>query len=262
MPVHPAWPALATLHRPTWFRPGLRLATLVLATPVLAVPVLAAVPAARAAPAGLAAPGALAARAGLAALVPSADGVGPSTGGWPLEPRPEVVRGFDPPATPWGSGHRGVDLAGHLGEPVLSARAGRVAFAGRLAGRGVVVVDHGSTRTTYEPVAALVHVGDRVAAGAVLGRLELVGSHCFPRTCLHWGLVAGAQHYLDPLTLVGAAPVRLLPLAPSGPVRGWSPPARPFRLPAFGPQSAEPPMFEPRAGGPQSAWSGRGRPCC
>jgi murein DD-endopeptidase MepM/ murein hydrolase activator NlpD len=115
------------------------------------------------------------------------------------------------PASPWGRGHRGVDLAGHTGQQVHAAASGVVTFAGRLAGRGVVVVDHGSTRTTYEPVGASVQVGDRVAAGAVIGRLQLFGSHCFPHACLHWGLIEGRDHYLDPLSLVGAAPVRLLP---------------------------------------------------
>jgi murein DD-endopeptidase MepM/ murein hydrolase activator NlpD len=131
---------------------------------------------------------------------------------WPLQPRPPVVARFDPPADPWGRGHRGVDLAGHVGQPVHAAAAGVVTFAGRLAGRGVVVVDHGATRTTYEPVAASVRVGDRVGAGAVIGMLQLFGSHCFPQACLHWGLIEGRDHYLDPLSLVGAAPVRLLPL--------------------------------------------------
>jgi murein DD-endopeptidase MepM/ murein hydrolase activator NlpD len=129
---------------------------------------------------------------------------------WPLDPEPAVLSGFDPPRTPWGPGHRGVDLAAAVGQPVRAARAGTVSFAGRLAGRGVVVVDHGDTRTTYEPVTAEVHVGDRLEAGARLGRLELFGSHCFPRACLHWGLLDG-ERYLDPLTLVGAGPVRLLP---------------------------------------------------
>ena len=49
----------------------------------------------------------------------------------------------------------------------------------------VVVVDHGSTRTTYEPVAATVQVGDVVARGQPIGTLELAGSHCFPLACLH-----------------------------------------------------------------------------
>lgn len=132
-------------------------------------------------------------------------------GVWPLHPQPEVVDRFDPPDQPWGAGHRGVDLAGRAGQEVRSALPGRVVFAGRIAGRGVVVVGHGSTRTTYEPVTATVRVGDTLPAGGPIGRLELTGSHCFPRTCLHWGWLRG-EEYLDPLRLVGAGPVRLLPL--------------------------------------------------
>jgi murein DD-endopeptidase MepM/ murein hydrolase activator NlpD len=141
---------------------------------------------------------------------PARDGV------WPLSPRPDVVSGFDPPAQQWGAGHRGVDLLGHAGQPVHTALGGTVTFAARLAGRGVVVVDHGSVRTTYEPVSASVAVGDRVARGAVIGTLQRASSHCFPRACLHWGLRRG-ETYLNPLTLVGAGPIRLLPLA------GWGP---------------------------------------
>ncbi|WP_254069660.1 peptidoglycan DD-metalloendopeptidase family protein [Pimelobacter simplex] len=133
-------------------------------------------------------------------------------GTWPLTPVPAVVRRFDPPDLPYGTGHRGVDLAGRPGQEVRSALPGRVTFAGRIAGRGVVVVGHGPTRTTYEPVTASVSVGASVPAGAVLGRLELAGSHCLPNACLHWGWIAG-RTYLDPLRLVDAAgPVRLLPL--------------------------------------------------
>ena len=142
---------------------------------------------------------------------PAAD-VLPAAGVWPLDPRPEVVSGFHPPASRWGAGHRGVDLRGHVGQPVHAAEAGTVRFVGRIAGRGVVVVDHGGTRTTYEPVGGSVTVGRRVRTGAVLGTLELAGSHCFPSACLHWGLLEGARTYRDPLTLVGAGPVRLLPL--------------------------------------------------
>lgn len=140
------------------------------------------------------------------------DAVRPGSGVWPLSPRPLVQQRFDPPSVRWGRGHRGVDLAGRTGQPVSAALAGRVTYAGRLAGRGVVVVDHGSTRSTYEPVTASVRVGDSVSAGARIGRLELFGSHCFPRSCLHWGLIEGRDHYLDPLLLVGAVPVILLPL--------------------------------------------------
>ena len=134
-------------------------------------------------------------------------------GVWPLVPQPTVVHGFDAPADPFGAGHRGVDLAGSAGQQVRSALAGRVTYAGRLAGRGVVVVDHAGTRTTYEPVEASVEVGDEVEAGQPIGSLEVFGSHCFPATCLHWGWLRDAT-YLDPLDLVGGHhPVRLLPIA-------------------------------------------------
>jgi murein DD-endopeptidase MepM/ murein hydrolase activator NlpD len=139
-------------------------------------------------------------------------------GVWPLQPEPEVVTGFDPPDSPWGSGHRGVDLLGTVGQQVRAALPGRVSFAGVLAGRGVVVVDHGATRTTYEPVNATVSLGDPVGAGGPIGTLALSGSHCLPRACLHWGWIEGADTYLDPLRLVGAGPVRLLPLWRDDPV--------------------------------------------
>jgi murein DD-endopeptidase MepM/ murein hydrolase activator NlpD len=108
-----------------------------------------------------------------------------------------------------------VDLLGRAGQEVRSALAGKVAFAGTLAGRGIVVIDHGATRTTYEPVTAAVPLGAVVPAGGVIGTLQATMSHCFPRSCLHWGLLRG-QEYLDPLSLLGQAPVRLLPFLTLG----------------------------------------------
>lgn len=152
-------------------------------------------------------------------------------GVWPLDPVPEVVGDFAPPSDPYGAGHRGVDLVGSPGQSVRAALPGEVTFAGRLAGRGVVTVTHGDTRTTYEPVTAGVALGTAVAAGDVVGTLEAAGSHCAPRTCLHWGWLRGSE-YLDPLRLVGGGPVRLVPLgglpATAGPTRpygAWAPAA-------------------------------------
>lgn len=134
------------------------------------------------------------------------------TGAWPLSPRPTVSAAFDAPAAPWARGHRGVDLLGTVGEPVRAALPGRVTFVGRIAGRGVVVVNHGETRTTYEPVIGTLARGSVVDGGAVIGRLELLASHCHPQACLHWGWRRG-DLYLDPLQLIGPAPVRLLPFS-------------------------------------------------
>ena len=153
-----------------------------------------------------------------AASVPAVAWADDPQGAWPLDPVPVVVAPFDPPSSAFGAGHRGVDLAARPGAWVRAALPGRVSFAGVIAGRGVVVVDHGATRTTYEPVAAIAHVGDVVGTGQVLGLLEVAGSHCAPAACLHWGWIRGST-YLDPLRLVGGAPViRLLPW--SGPPVG------------------------------------------
>lgn len=128
---------------------------------------------------------------------------------WPVEGAREVVRPFTPPATRYGPGHRGADVAAGAGSVVRAAGAGRVTYAGPLAGRGVVVVVHGSLRTTYEPVEAVVRVGQQVAAGEVLGRLS--GGHAGCARCLHWGLLRG-EVYLDPVQLVRRGPSRLLPV--------------------------------------------------
>jgi murein DD-endopeptidase MepM/ murein hydrolase activator NlpD len=131
--------------------------------------------------------------------------------GWPLAGAPVVTRAFAPPPSPYAAGHRGVDLAGTPGQPVLAAGAGTVAFAGMVAGRPVVSVDHaGGLRTTYEPVTASVAAGQAVARGTPLG--ELVPGHagCPASACLHWGLRRGGV-YLDPLSLLRPPRVRLLP---------------------------------------------------
>jgi murein DD-endopeptidase MepM/ murein hydrolase activator NlpD len=98
---------------------------------------------------------------------------------------------------------------------VLAAGAGTVTFAGTIAGRGVVVVRHNSVlRTTYEPVSGEVTVGQIVARGQQLGRVQPVPGHCPEYSCLHWGARIG-ERYLDPLILVDAArrPPVLLPQA-------------------------------------------------
>jgi murein DD-endopeptidase MepM/ murein hydrolase activator NlpD len=135
----------------------------------------------------------------------------PTPAGWPLRGAPVLHRGFAPPALTWASGHRGVDLVAKPGEEVLAAASGTVAFAGSIAGKPVVSIDHGSVRTTYEPVVSRVGVGERVALGQVIGMLGS-GGHC--RGCLHWGLQE-SKSYLDPLLLLGSRGRRLRLVAES-----------------------------------------------
>ncbi len=149
----------------------------------------------------------------LATLLLLGSGVGTASAArawaWPLSPAPVVTRPFGLGPTVYAAGHRGADLAGEPGQPVLTAGAGRVTYAGLLAGRGVVTVTHGALRTTYEPVTATVRVGATVAFGEQVGTLEPGHEGCPVAACLHWGLRRG-DTYLDPLRLVRQGPVRLL----------------------------------------------------
>lgn len=170
-------------------------------------------------------------------------------GVWPLRPTPDVVHGFDPPADPWDAGHRGVDLAGSVGQSVHSALPGTITFVGYVAGKPVVTVSHGVTRTTYEPVSSSLPVGTAVAAGDRIGSLELAFSHCFPAGCLHWGWIRGTV-YLNPIDLIEDGAVRLLPLLRDDPAARsavsdfvsaddlrWSPPPQPYA--SWSPQARE-----------------------
>lgn len=163
--------------------------------------------------------------AALVLLLPS-PAVAAGGWGWPLPPPHRVVHGFDPPDQPWLPGHRGVDLAGRAGEPVRAAGDGVVAFAGRVGGVPVVSIRHPEgLLTTYEPVRASLRAGTAVRRGGQIGRLVATGSHCAPAVCLHWGLRRGLT-YLDPLSLLGAGQVRLLPMEGGGVVgpAGWGVP--------------------------------------
>jgi murein DD-endopeptidase MepM/ murein hydrolase activator NlpD len=149
------------------------------------------------------------------------EAAGPAEAGavWPI-PQATVITAFEP-SQPYGPGHRGVDLAAAPGQSILAALAGRVTVAGFVAGRPLIVIEHGDgLRTTYLPVAATVSVGDHVERGEPIGVLAtpdregLAGalSHCTGMTCLHWGARVG-ERYIDPRSLLGLTqgPIVLLP---------------------------------------------------
>ncbi len=138
---------------------------------------------------------------------------GPAAGAWrwPLDPKPALLRAFDPPARPWLSGHRGVDLAaGSDSAAVLAPAAGTISFAGTVVDRPVLTVDHGNGyRSSFEPIVSSLRPGMAVAAGDVLGR-SLPG-HCGGIPCVHWGVRLGDE-YVNPLAFVAdLRPSILLP---------------------------------------------------
>jgi murein DD-endopeptidase MepM/ murein hydrolase activator NlpD len=122
-----------------------------------------------------------------------------------------VARPFEAPPHAYGPGHRGADLLGAVGSPVLAAGEGVVAFAGMVAGRPVVSIDHpNGLRTTYEPVDPSVGAGQAVARGSPIGTLVAGHAGCPADACLHWGVRRGVV-YLDPLPLLRPPRIRLLP---------------------------------------------------
>lgn len=132
--------------------------------------------------------------------------------GWPLAGTPEIARGFDLPEQRWGAGHRGIDLVGVAGEPVLAVEAGVVTYSGVIAGVGVVSVTHESgLRSTYQPVDDRSARGSRVGRGEGIGRLD-TGGHCLVSDCLHLGAVRGDDAYVDPTPLLLGVELSLLPV--------------------------------------------------
>lgn len=131
---------------------------------------------------------------------------------WPLDPRPPVLRDFDPPPKPWLSGHRGVDLGATSDAALVTSPApGTVSFAGMVVDRPVITIDHGNgLRSSFEPVESTLAAGTAVAAGQEIG--TILPGHCPAAACVHWGVRRG-DDYVNPLQFVmDLRPSILLPL--------------------------------------------------
>lgn len=118
---------------------------------------------------------------------------------WPIVGA--IVRTYQPPATDYGAGHRGIDVAAQVGDIVVSPIEGTVTFAGNLAGRGVITVSAGALKVTIEPVTSMVPKGTPVTAGRTIATVSGSG-HC-PETCAHIG-VRIATRYADPFAVLGS----------------------------------------------------------
>ncbi len=129
---------------------------------------------------------------------------------WPVDGQRIVVRPFLAPPTPYGAGHRGVDLAA-LGDAVevRAVTSGVVHFAGVVVDRPVITVRHGQVLATVEPVEPLVAAGDFVRAGDVIGVQQ--PGHC-ARPCVHLGVRVAGEYVSPLLWLGGLQRAVLLPL--------------------------------------------------
>jgi murein DD-endopeptidase MepM/ murein hydrolase activator NlpD len=162
--------------------------------------------------------GAVALAATLALVLGGGPGVPAAAGGlapasasrwsWPL-PRPHpIVRGYLAPPTPYGAGHRGIDIGATAASPVLSPADGVVHFAGFVVDRPVISIEHaGGLLSSFEPVTTSLHAGEVVHRGEVIG--TLLAGHCAGPPCLHLGARVDGE-YVNPLVFLGGVPHAVL----------------------------------------------------
>jgi murein DD-endopeptidase MepM/ murein hydrolase activator NlpD len=139
------------------------------------------------------------------------------TAGWRWPVVGPVIQGFDPPASPYGSGHRGIDIATAVGSVVVAPADGKVTFAGPVGGSLFMTIDHGGgLESTYSWLSGFI-----VRKGAVVTRGQPIahsgwGHPSSPTPHLHFG-VKLFDAYVDPMDYLGPVSVssfiRLAPLA-------------------------------------------------
>jgi murein DD-endopeptidase MepM/ murein hydrolase activator NlpD len=118
-----------------------------------------------------------------------------------------VVDPFRLPLGPYGPGNRGLEYTTVPGATARAIGAGSVTFAGQVAGRLVVTIEHpDGLRSSLVGLASV-----SVTRGQVVSARQPVGRAA---TRLHLGVRRG-DVYLDPATLFAQrAPARLVPLRP------------------------------------------------
>ena len=126
---------------------------------------------------------------------------------WPVGVPHPIARPFVAPATPYSSGHRGIDIRAPSPD-VFAPADGVVSFAGMVAGRPVLSIRHpGGLVSSFEPVSAAVPAGTVVSRGQLVG--TLLPGHCASTLCVHFGVRLDGE-YVSPLNYLGSIPRAIL----------------------------------------------------
>ena len=129
----------------------------------------------------------------------------PALAAWTWPADGEVITSYLNGADPYAAGqHRGIDIAGPVGAPVVAATAGTVRFAGTAGSSGLTVsvrTSDGRLDLSYLHLSSLaVGAGQRVAAGTRIGAVGTTGRRSAAQPHVHFGVRdAGSAHgYHDP----------------------------------------------------------------
>jgi murein DD-endopeptidase MepM/ murein hydrolase activator NlpD len=149
---------------------------------------------------------------------PAPDAVAAASGSswvWPVTG--PMIRGFDPPDSPYGTGHRGIDIAAGVGTPVLATAGGTVTVAGPVGGRLFLTIDHGDgLESTYSWLEGVVARRGQVVAQGQVVAMSGTGHSGATVPHLHLG-VRLHDVYVDPLAYLPppdvSSYIRLAPLA-------------------------------------------------
>lgn len=124
----------------------------------------------------------------------------PALWDWPVTGPHRILRDFDAPRSPWGPGHRGIDIELASGKALLAPVSGRLRFQGEVVDRGVVTIETSDGYlVSMEPVSVVLPKGSRVRQGQIIG--EVASGHCRVR-CLHLGLRIDGE-YRSPAAFLG-----------------------------------------------------------
>ena len=125
----------------------------------------------------------------------------------PMKSSFHLTQAFDLPSSPWGSGHRGIDIVAQTGTETYAPASATVKFVGRVVDRDVITLElHQDLLVSMEPVKSDLQVGDQVVRGQHIGEVAS-GGHCAMH-CLHIGVRAFGE-YVNPLQFYLTRPVLL-----------------------------------------------------
>jgi murein DD-endopeptidase MepM/ murein hydrolase activator NlpD len=126
---------------------------------------------------------------------------------WPVDGPRVIIEPYVQPLTPYGPGHRGIDIDCTENHNLYAPADGVVHFSGIVVDRFVLSLEHaGGVLSSYEHVWSWLVEGDVVTKGDLIA--DLISGH-LGKGCVHIGVRVGGE-YVSPLLFFGGVPRSVL----------------------------------------------------